>query len=250
MPILFPPTEVITSALDGTRYIVFQGPDLISNELRKTGGFETWLRPFFEKLLRNQLPGTILDVGCNIGTFVLPLARQYPLHRFECFDAQRLALYCLGGSIALNSLSNINTYHLALSDRPGEIEAQIPDYPSHNNIGSYSFDAEFNAFHRRSPQGVAVERIPVATLDQGEYTDIRLIKIDVEGMELQVLQGARELLRRNHYPPLVFETWKFAWFAERREALIAWVEALGYEVFHWGCDSFAQHPAREEVIRF
>ena len=41
----------------------------------------------------------------------------------------------------------------------------------------------------------------------------------IAGMELQVLQGARQLLQDSDYPPIMLEAWGFSWFKEQREAL-------------------------------
>jgi len=59
---------------------------------------------------------------------------------------------------------------------------------------------------------------------------VGLIKIDVEGLELRVLKGALEVLRQNQLPPLLFECWSGARYQKEKEALLEFVESLGYEI--------------------
>jgi hypothetical protein len=88
------------------------------------------------------------------------------------------------------------------------------------------------------------QSIELRTLDSFELRDVRMIKLDVEGLEQAVLEGGRQTLVRNGFPPLLFEAWAWKpWYAERRRALIAWVEALGYEVTSLGpFSNLALHP--------
>ncbi len=53
-----------------------------------------------------------------------------------------------------------------------------------------------------------------------------LLKIDVEGMELNVLKGAEILLRASSYPPIMVEAWDVEWFKEQRSELLVYVEGM------------------------
>jgi len=77
-----------------------------------------------------------------------------------------------------------------------------------------------------------------------------LIKIDVEGLELQVLQGGADFLSRHNYPPLLLEAWSGEWFTADRAKLCDYIAALGYRTFVIGDELIAQHPLHPRQIYF
>jgi hypothetical protein len=78
--------------------------------------------------------------------------------------------------------------------------------------------------------------------------NIRLIKIDVEGHELEVLQGGFETIKRNNYPPIIFEAWTWKpWYQEKRQEVFKYLTDLGYKIQELGENNLAQHPKYEST---
>jgi hypothetical protein len=78
-----------------------------------------------------------------------------------------------------------------------------------------------------------------------------LIKIDVEGLELNVLKGAESFLESSCYPPILFEAWDFDWFREDKQRLLNFLSYLGYKVsLNLHQEYVAQHPQNDVYIRF
>jgi hypothetical protein len=88
----------------------------------------------------------------------------------------------------------------------------------------------------------------VLTLDSGSHNNVRLIKIDVEGHELEVLKGGIKTIKRNNYPPIIFEAWTWKpWYQEKRIALFEYLQGHGYEITELGQNNIARHPNYEEM---
>ena len=78
-----------------------------------------------------------------------------------------------------------------------------------------------------------------------------LIKIDVEGMEINVISGAKAFLKRHNFPPIVFESWSLPWFYEQRQRLLLVIEELGYKISKFAdADYVAQHPVHPVHVKF
>jgi hypothetical protein len=114
----------------------------------------------------------------------------------------------------------------------------LPNYAEETNIGAFSIDFEtrHNDYEVKS-EGV-IERMIIIPLDAMQYEKVRLIKIDVEGHELQVLIGAEHTLRENNYPPIIFEAWTWK-FPEKRKAVFGHLENLGYTITEIGQNNLA-----------
>ncbi len=183
----------------------------------------------FRQLVR---PGQIVvDAGANIGAHTVFLSKHVgPTGRVLAFEPQRLVFHLLCTNLALGAITNVDAHHAALGAQPGTIVVPELDVQAANNFGSLGLgDGAAGA-------PAAGASVPVLTLDglaaQGSLPACHFIKIDVEGMELDVLTGAASVVERFR-PRLYVE-------ADRRDkspALIAWLLARGYRC-HWHFSPF------------
>jgi FkbM family methyltransferase len=195
------------------------------------------------KLLINEPDGLVLDIGANLGTFCVPLARKIPKLKFHAFEPQRLISYQLCANVIINSLDNVYTYELALSNKDTSIDFEMPNYAAETNIGAFSIDNEARNNEYECSTVNTTDRIDLIPLDFLTFDNIRLIKIDVEGHELEVLQGGFETIKRNNYPPIIFEAWTWKpWYQEKRQELFKYLTDLGYKIQELGENNLAQHP--------
>jgi FkbM family methyltransferase len=137
-----------------------------------------------------------LDIGAHVGTYSLSFARVCAgVHSFEC-SPKTFNYLC--ANIALQDLhTKITPHRVALGDTMGT----IPYYLRSSDGGGNSCVD----FKDRVCESVEV---PLQTLDSFGFTNIGMIKMDVEGFESKVLEGARETLRANGYPRILFESWR------------------------------------------
>lgn len=225
-------------ATDGDlNYALFKHSDIVSNHVR-AGGYEKELQTLSAELLAGHTDGIVLDVGANLGSYAVPVAKAHPHLQFEVFEPQRIIYYQLCTNIFLNRLSNVYAHNAGLSNEKRITSYILPNYAEETNIGAFSIDfaTRHNDYEVKS-EGDA-ERMIITTLDTMQYEKVRLIKIDVEGHELSVLQGAVHTLRENDYPPIIFEAWTWK-FPEKRQALFIYLESLGYTITEMGQNNLA-----------
>ncbi|MDD9876627.1 MAG: FkbM family methyltransferase [Magnetovibrio sp.] len=113
----------------------------------------------------------------------------------------------LCANVALNGLENVRARHAALGAEPGQIIVPGIDYEKGGNYGGLELG--------KYEQG---ERVAVETIDALNLKACHFIKIDVEGMENEVLDGAADTLAR-HQPVLYVEN-------DRRERAAELIERL------------------------
>lgn len=169
---------------------------------------------------------TFVDIGAHIGTYSWICGRKAKhTYAFECDPRS----FCyLAANVALHNLEEKITLHnVALSDEE-----------KNTLLYKRSEDGGGNGIKILSDKDASTKKIPVSvkTLDQFGLENIGLIKIDVEGNELEVIKGARETLERNGYPLILFESWG-DWKENEgvpakaiKEELFAYLHQLGYQI--------------------
>jgi len=190
----------------------------IGRSLRDYG---EWAQAEVDSLLRGIPPGGMVwDVGANVGTHTLAFARRVgPSGRVYAFEPQRTLFELLRTNVERNGLSGIcRLLDTGLADAPGEMVVPTLDYARPSHPGGV-------ALLPASP-GSAGERVRVTTLDLCRPDACDLIKVDVEGMELQVLTGARATLSR--FRPLVSIE---CWSVEAGWPNMCLMRDLGYRTF-------------------
>lgn len=194
----------------------------------------------------NKVKPNVLDIGANMGTFTIPIAKFIdPLRgNIHSFEPQRLINYQLCGNIFLNRIDNAYTYHLALSDWQGFDEVEVLDYSEAWNIGAFSLIPGKDP-QKRMPQKELME---FKKLDDIPFSSrITLIKIDVEGMELKVLTGGMKRIQEDGFPPILFES---LGSDSSDVAVFELLTSKGYSCVQYSHhDWLAQHPEWDVEIR-
>lgn len=139
-----------------------------------------------------------LDIGANFGTYTLGLAPLAPRGKVHAFEPQRIIHHMLAGSVALNGLTHVHCHNLAVGKTEGRIEVPQFNYTEPMNFGSVEFLPEQTEplSQTRSHDPDKVEHVGLVTIDGFGFKRARMMKIDVEGMEMDVLDGATETIRR------------------------------------------------------
>jgi FkbM family methyltransferase len=128
---------------------------------------------------------TTVDVGANLGLYTRTLAKLSAMvHAFE--PSRGVATI-----LRRTSHRNVVVHEVALSDSDGYAELHIPRDGAHltHSLASLEPDAV-------AGQDVIASTVPRARLDSVIHADVTFVKVDVEGHELNVLEGAHGLIDR------------------------------------------------------
>ena len=241
---------------DGFDYSVFATGDFLSQQVLRQGTWGKLQHGLSQQLLAGFEEPVVLDVGANIGLYAVPVASMVAKAggRLLAFEPQRVVFQQLCTNIFSNRIDCVWAFNQAVGAAAGTIDMPTIDYAKAENIGAFSLDENLQKL-RGLEAGLdrsRTEPITVVTLDDLEISgSVRAIKIDVEGMEIDVIRGGKALLEQHRFPPLLFETWEDDFFSEQRQAVFAEIEGLGYAITRLARDEFfAQHAnyeARVEV---
>jgi FkbM family methyltransferase len=165
----------------------------------------------------------VVEVGANVGAHTLGLARHVgPGGRVIAVEPQPIVFQTLCGNMSINSLTNVDCLNLALSDAPGHVTVPIVDYAGQGNFGGISMHYAPDVVSRVPGHRVEARRLD----DVFDYPRLRLLKVDVEGMEQAVLRGGAETIAK-HRPIIYVEN-------DRIEKSKALIELLfGYDYSLW-----------------
>ncbi len=162
-------------------------------------------------------PGhVVLEVGANIGAHTVWFAKAVgPSGAVMAFEPQRLVFQTLCANIAINSLPNVHCLNVAVGSSPGQLNVPVLDARIENNFGGLGLGSYTSG-----------EIVPVITIDGMKISRCNFLKIDVEGMELEVLEGAAKTIARLR-PALYVENDR----PEKSDALIRYIDSLGYNMY-------------------
>jgi len=188
----------------------------------------------------------IIDVGANIGTCTIPWARYCrDWGKVTAFEPQEPLYYALCGNIALNNLFNVRAVRGVVTE-VGIPNTLIPkiNYEVESNFGGIAMKS---GLLKHSPgQDLSYDNdlkiTPSYAIDSLYPTRLDVLKIDVEGMEIDVLKGAITTIRK-HHPVLITE-----WIHCGTEVITQFLE--GYEHFTLEGNIVSVHKDEQTILKF
>lgn len=153
--------------------------------------------PATARILESMAYGTVLDVGANIG--MTTLLHSQLADEVHAFEPSPTTFALLEENVAAAACDNVMLHNFGLGQASGAFELT---YSSDNRSGAYVSDKV------KASEGHTVETIRIETMDgfvqTGGARSVDVIKVDVEGFELNVLRGGADTLAR-HRPAVVLE---------------------------------------------
>ena len=217
----------------------------VGHQLLETGTFDPEEVTLAVNLLttRRRLYGdgvVALDCGANIGVHTIEWAAHMTgWGSVLSIEAQERIYYALAGNIAINNCFNAIAVHAAVSSESGTLSIPTPNYLLPSSFGSLELRQRTgNEFIGQAIDYTQnMSNIPRLAIDDLELPRLDLIKLDVEGMELEALEGASKTIKRTH-PIMLIEKIK----ADATE-LLRWLTAQGYETIDAGINMLVIHAS-------
>ena len=193
-------------------------------------------------MIRREMFGdgvVAIDGGANIGVHTIEWAKtMHGWGNVLAFEAQERIFYSLAGNIAINNCFNATAYHAALGASVGNINIPILDYFKPSSFGS--FELRKNEFNEYIGQKInyteeQCRKVSLVSIDSLNLTRVDFIKLDIEGMELEALDGAKKTIATAK-PMMLIEHFKSG-----KENLDTYLANFGYYTFEVGGSILAIH---------
>lgn len=210
-------------------------------QLLNTGAYERSEIDLIRQILfdrrRQAGDGIIaLDCGANIGVHTVEMANYMTgWGEVIAFEAQERLFYALCGNIALANLFNANAILAAVGAEAGAIPVPQPDYNKPGSFGSLElqYNPKTEYIGQKINYGRKLNKVRLLTIDSLKLNRLDFIKLDVEGMELDVLEGAREAISL-FKPHMLIERIKVD-----QTKLESMLSDFGYDITEYGMNLLA-----------
>jgi FkbM family methyltransferase len=187
-----------------------------------------------------------IDCGANIGVLSLEMAKHMEgWGRVWAFEPQERLFYALCGNIALSNLYNIHADCNAVGAKSEILSIPVPDYNRPGSFGSmelrHSKTTEYigqSIDYTKDLVFVNMVALDDVTRRLSSNSRIGFLKIDVEGMELDVLTGAQRLIQ-THRPTILVE-----WIKVGMDKLENWFVEHDYS-FQQSRMNYLAHPIED-----
>lgn len=208
--------------------VVLSHDNYISRSLIEYG---EWTEQEFEVMAQALKPGDVVaDIGANVGSITIPLALKVGAAGcVYAFEPQPRIFQLLAANTVLTGATNARLFHAGCGAQAGTVDIPEIGYQKEFNYGALKLE-DLNAMAqemRQNPGDTLVRAVPIVKFDDVfDHQRLKLIKIDVEGMEVDVLQGAQRSIEK--FRPILYVENEFA---DKSPALIGALFDLGYDAW-------------------
>ena len=175
--------------------------DYISKSIINFGAWEPNITNIFNNIIENSVYSnhTVIDIGCNIGYFSLICAKHNNVANIYSIDGNATNINMLSLSCKRNGLSNINLINKCISEKVSYFKPSNKEFAeSVGNIGGLSFEES------NDMTGVISTSID-NLISENKINRVLIMKIDIEGGELNALKGAINSLNTNVIENIIIE---------------------------------------------
>lgn len=200
--------------------MMFMENDLgAGSSLSKYGEVNYFKIEFLKKLLTPE--DVIVDVGANIGTITVPLAKCIPEGYILALEPHTYNYYMLCGNLALNQLTNVQAFNRAGGDSSKSV-LYFPSVDVNSEVDLTQIELASILNAKDSQERKCENPISAISIDDMNLAKPKLIKISAQGMEAAVLNGGRKTIDRT--TPYLYVTFK-----DHQKDILKFLDLVGYE---------------------
>ena len=192
----------LTKVKDNGDYKMYYHPLILFEVLMMSGLWEIYVK----RVLTVATNDVFVDIGAHIGSYAIPIAKN--AQKVIAFEPNKDSFDLLTKNIALNHLTNIEAHNIAVSKKRGAVSFIY----GHESIYSMIMDSDqstnVEVTENAKPNNNNIHLVNTTDLDSALSKEDRVdwIKIDVEGHEVDALEGAIQTIRI-HKPKIIIEIW-------------------------------------------
>lgn len=184
--------------------------------------FEPGLTHVFNTIAKSAQPGSCLDVGANIGITAHLLSGLYA--HVYCFEASPRTYQILKENLLHNNIKNVTTFPFGLGKESKTFSLTAANNDASGGFLSDDLSADLEGHIKETVEILKGDDL-LESIQEINITPIRFIKLDVEGHELEALNGLKKILE-NHKPVVVLEMNHWCLNAFKRLSIPEFLETL------------------------
>lgn len=235
--------SAFTKVKDNGDYKMYYHPLILDEVLMMSDLWEIYVK----RVLTIAPNEVFVDVGAHIGSYAIPIAKK--AQKVIAFEPNKYTFEILRKNISLNHLTNIEAYNMAVSKKRGAVSFMRENHSTYSKIidgdhmrqktkGKFEIVTVTENTKSDNNNNNNIDLVNTTDLDSILLKQDRVdwIKVDVEGHELDVLEGAMQTMRI-HKPKIIIEIWP-----RNMEKIKTMVLSSGYSIKHIYREYFLLEP--------
>ncbi len=210
---------------------------------------KSWEKPILDLIFQNYKENTnMLDIGANYGAHSVGLGNEIKKRggngKIYAFELQPEIYKLCKENVEMNGLGDIIILHpFGLGDKNENKNFNLPKNYDHNGnpgaLSLYNHHSNLDKEQEHKNESVRIQRLDDLNLD-----GISLIKIDVEGYELEVFEGGKETIIRNK-PVILIEIWN-----HHKDKYVSWIQDHFpfYDIEHISNEDYLLRPREDSHL--